>query len=104
MIKLDPFKILFAFTTGVATFFSPCSYALLPAYLVYYFKTEESGLKKCILNSLLMSSGILTIFGTLFLITSIISEYIKAIQLASSTFTGLTLILIGFLSLKAPSS
>lgn len=33
---VDTVLMQLAFSAGVVTFFSPCSYALLPAYISYY--------------------------------------------------------------------
>lgn len=32
----EPLRVGFAFTAGVATFFAPCAYPLLPGYVAYY--------------------------------------------------------------------
>ncbi len=34
---------LIAIVAGIATFFSPCSFPLLPGYLSFYYNTEEKG-------------------------------------------------------------
>ncbi len=37
---LDP-KVAFAFGAGVATFFAPCAYPLLPGYVAYFLGTDD---------------------------------------------------------------
>lgn len=39
---VDPLLLGLAFSAGVATFFSPCSVGLVPAYLAYYAGLEEA--------------------------------------------------------------
>jgi cytochrome c-type biogenesis protein len=42
VIDLDALRLGFAFSAGVATFFAPCAYPLLPGYVAYYLGRGES--------------------------------------------------------------
>ncbi len=59
------FGLLFvAVVAGVASFFNPCSFTILPAYLAQYYITEESGgkadNKKIVLSGLIAALGVTT--------------------------------------------
>lgn len=44
MIEFDALRLGFAFSAGVATFFAPCAYPLLPGYVAFYVGDgEEAG-------------------------------------------------------------
>lgn len=45
-MSVDPVVLGFAFSMGVATFFSPCSVALIPAYVGYFVGLEGPGAKE----------------------------------------------------------
>ncbi|MCL7416772.1 MAG: cytochrome C biogenesis protein, partial [Halalkalicoccus sp.] len=57
----------FAFGAGVATFFSPCAYPLLPGYVGYYVSRAETGDRRpvggALLRGLAAGAGVLTVFG-----------------------------------------
>ena len=60
--------VLFALAAGVATFFAPCSYALLPGYVGYYVAAtgqERTPLRGATIRGLAAAIGALTIFGVL---------------------------------------
>ncbi|MCH8013673.1 MAG: hypothetical protein IH823_02615 [Candidatus Dadabacteria bacterium] len=60
------FGLLFvAVVAGVASFFNPCSFPVLPAYLAQYYTTEGSGggandKKKILLSGLIAALGVIT--------------------------------------------
>jgi len=64
------FGLLFvAVVAGVASFFNPCSFPVLPAYLAQYYTTEESGRgvnskRKILLSGLIAALGV-TVFNLL---------------------------------------
>lgn len=71
---MSPFETLrlgFAFSAGVATFFAPCAYPLLPGYLAFFLgdvaTTETVGtrLRRGGVVAGLVSSGILLVYATL---------------------------------------
>lgn len=39
---VDPALLSLAFGAGLVTFFNPCAYAMLPAYVAYHFSRQES--------------------------------------------------------------
>ncbi len=52
---------LLAMVTAVATFFSPCSFPLLPGYLSVYYNSEEPGERKPALRrGMLAAAGVVT--------------------------------------------
>ncbi|KYH26054.1 cytochrome C biogenesis protein transmembrane region [Halalkalicoccus paucihalophilus] len=57
----------FAFGAGVATFFSPCAYPLLPGYVGYYVSRAETGNRRpvggALLRGLAAGAGVLAVFG-----------------------------------------
>ncbi len=78
-------ELTFAFTAGVLSLFSPCSFPLLPGYIVYLFGTKGS-LKNAILGGLTFTLGLVSIFTILGLAGSALGgfvlEYIPFFQLA----------------------
>lgn len=61
--------IAFAFGAGVATFFSPCAYPLLPGYVGYYVSQAETGDRRpvggALVRGLAAGAGVLLVFGAL---------------------------------------
>lgn len=59
----------FAFGAGVATFFSPCAYPLLPGYVGYYASRadvdEERPVGGALLRGVAAGAGVLAVFGAL---------------------------------------
>jgi cytochrome c-type biogenesis protein len=60
-----PFGLLFvALVAGVASFFNPCSFPVLPAYLAQYYTTEEPGgnesKKRLLLSGVVAALGVTT--------------------------------------------
>ena len=53
--------LVFAFTSGVISIFSPCSYALLPGYISYYLGSRF-GIVKAITGGIACTLGLLTVF------------------------------------------
>jgi cytochrome c biogenesis protein CcdA len=101
---MDPLLFSFAFGVGVLAFFTPCSYALLSAYVAHYLghalRQEstwlESGLEGTKLG-LAISAGFFTVFAGLGLIIMLVgmtlAEYLSifAIQIE----IGIAILLIG---------
>ncbi|WP_122088092.1 cytochrome c biogenesis CcdA family protein [Halalkalicoccus subterraneus] len=59
----------FAFGAGVATFFSPCAYPLLPGYVGYYVSRAETDERRpvggALVRGLAAGAGVLAVFGAL---------------------------------------
>jgi len=98
----------FAITAGVATFFSPCAYPLLPGYVGFYLNqtnADEASLGGASARGIVAGIGVLATFGALTWATLLVGQ---------STLSGVTLfetlvgaLLVGFGALvvtgKAPS-
>jgi cytochrome c-type biogenesis protein len=65
----DSYSLLFlAIVAGIATFFSPCSFPTLPAYLSSFYGKEEKNISKIVYYGALTAIGIVVfniIFGSL---------------------------------------
>lgn len=91
-----------AFGSGIATFFSPCSVALLPAYVSYTIrKNEELDTKAAntvVLGArfgILASLGILTVVASFGLVFSLIGNFLAPYAAWIGIITGAFLILLG---------
>jgi len=96
---LDYAGLFFAFTAGVFTLFSPCSYAMLPGYISYYLG-EDSSLSRAASGSLACTLGLMTVYllfgGLSSLLGSVLVSFIPTLNLLS----GLFLILLGVATLR----
>ena len=88
-----------ALFAGIASFFSPCSFPMLPGYMAYYFGIGKkgAGFKKAIIGGTAGALGIISIYfivGALLLYSaSIVAPYIPMIGLV----VGIILIILGAL-------
>lgn len=87
-----------ALGAGVATFFSPCAYALLPGYVSYYVATEEGGdapLGGALLRGGSASLGVFGVFavltGVAVAVGSAVEPYLSALELG----VGVVLVVLG---------
>jgi cytochrome c-type biogenesis protein len=75
----------FAFTAGMFSLVSSCSYVLLPGYISYYFGTT---VKKTVLGGFVCTIGLLTIFSSIAVLVSgfgvFLSQYIPFFDLIGS--------------------
>jgi cytochrome c-type biogenesis protein len=55
--------LAFAFSAGVATFFAPCAYPLLPGYVGYYLSREEADLGGAVVRGGAATAGALAVLG-----------------------------------------
>lgn len=65
---VEPLLLTFAFGAGVLSFFSPCAFPLLPAYVSYYLAqeaTDEDSLRQGLRFGGLTTLGMLAIFAGL---------------------------------------
>jgi cytochrome c-type biogenesis protein len=59
---VDLTGLVFAFTAGVLSIFSPCGYALLPGYVSYYLGSDLS-LVRAVVGGLACTLGLVTVFS-----------------------------------------
>jgi cytochrome c-type biogenesis protein len=86
--------ILFAFSAGVFSLFSPCSYALLPGYISFYLGSEFS-IKKGLAGGVASTLGLLSVFIVVGSLASILGEFIASIIPYLSLLAGGILITLG---------
>ncbi|WP_299429488.1 cytochrome c biogenesis protein CcdA [uncultured Meiothermus sp.] len=101
---MDPALFAYAFGVGVLAFFTPCSYAMLSAYVAHYFSQarrqesawQESGIEGIKLG-LAMSAGFFTVFAGLGLIIMLAGRVLSAYLsiFAPQIETGIALLLMG---------
>lgn len=93
----------FSFLAGVGSFFSPCSVALIPAYIGYYLGSQNQALhvKERILHGLKAGSlagfGLISVFILAGVIFSIFANVLKSVSFYLGIGTGALLIFLGIL-------
>ena len=79
------FDLAFAFSAGIFSIFSPCSFPLLPGYIAYMVGSKASG-KKAVLVGGICTLGFLTVFTILGAVASsvgsIFIRYLPWLQLS----------------------
>jgi len=97
---------VFAFSAGVAIFFSPCSVALLPSYISFLLvKEEDAALGKMRLAlaglkiGLVVSLGIVTIFLGLGLLVALLGNVLAPFAVWFGTTIGILLVIMGIFML-----
>jgi cytochrome c biogenesis protein CcdA len=103
---IDLVMLNFSFAAGVAAFFNPCGFAMLPAYVSYYLgrgeRTQEHWLRSSLQGlslGLTVSGGFFTVFGGLGLIFSLIGAAIAPYIPFATALIGLLLITLGIWTL-----
>ncbi|MBS3815372.1 MAG: cytochrome c biogenesis protein CcdA [Hadesarchaea archaeon] len=98
-------NVIFAFSSGIIAFLSPCSFPLLPAYISYYLGLREDSeevrmvnvLKKGLLGGLTCSLGVIFTFLLIGIgvasFSNVITPQIPMLELIA----GVLLIFLGFL-------
>ena len=85
--------LVFAFTAGLFTFLSPCSYPMLPGYISYYIGSAPV-FKKALLSGVVCSLGLIIVFSLVglivFIVGAFINPYLKMLQIVAAV------IIIGF--------
>ncbi|MDY6985351.1 MAG: cytochrome c biogenesis protein CcdA [Candidatus Thermoplasmatota archaeon] len=102
---MDPALALSAIGAGILTFFSPCSFPMLPAYLTFYLGlneeantgTETGTVKRGLLNGVISTSAFLLIFSIFGIITSLFSSYINPYMRYIEPVVGVILVILGVL-------
>jgi len=101
---IDLIAVSSAFSAGVLTFFSPCSFPMLPAYIALYMGIEENTthkkfLKRGVINGFISTFAFILVFSAIGLLTSlfasVINPYIRYLEPAIGVF----LIVLGVLYL-----
>jgi cytochrome c-type biogenesis protein len=96
--------LAFAFTAGVFSLFSPCSYALLPGYVSYYLGANF-GVVKALTGGLACTLGLITVFAAIGALASSLGELVPQIIPLLDIAAGIILIAMGLgnlLDLKMP--
>ncbi len=96
--------LAFAFTAGVFSLFSPCSYALLPGYVSYYLGAKF-GVVKALTGGLACTLGLITVFAAIGALASSLGELVPQIIPLLDIAAGVILIAMGLgnlLDLKMP--
>ena len=96
--------LAFAFSTGVFSLFSPCSYALLPGYISYYLGAKF-GVVKALTGGLACTLGLITVFAAIGGLSSSLGELTPQIIPLLDIAAGVILIAMGLgnlLELKVP--
>jgi cytochrome c-type biogenesis protein len=91
-------SISVAVAAGVATFFSPCAYALLPGYVGYYVGTVETDrppLAGAVVRGLAAVAGVLAVFVALGVVAVAVGERLRPIFPALEVAVGGILIVLG---------
>jgi len=96
--------LLLAFLGGIAGFFSPCAFALLPAYVSYYLSTDENPkmirMRKSIRLGMVCASGILIFTVVVGIIVMIIGNAVKEYIPMLTLVIGTVIIFLGAALLK----
>ena len=106
----DPSLLAFDFALGVAAFFSPCGYPMLPAYVAYYLPREGEGrpagaLLRGLGGGLLAALGALLVVGAIGALAALLGEPFKARVVHLELAGGLAIAALGVLVLlgRGPS-
>lgn len=97
--------LTFAVGAGLATFFAPCAYPLLPGYVGYYLHREDAGLAGAAVRGVVASAGALVVLlvggGVLLTVGQRLARHVALLE----PLVGVALVAFGllFLSGRAPS-
>lgn len=90
-----------AFGAGVATFFSPCTYALLPGYVGYYLSTTEGDgdggqpLLGTVVRGLAAVVGVVAVFGAIGVVAVLARPVVEPAIRVLEPAVGLLFVLFG---------
>ena len=96
--------LVFAFSAGVFSLFSPCGYALLPGYVSYYLGAKFR-VAKALTGSLVCTLGFITVFVAIGALALSLGELVPQIIPLLDIAAGVILIAMGLgnlLNLKMP--
>ncbi len=91
-----------AFGAGIATFFSPCAFPLLPGYMTYYLSSEEATdldrrqtIKKGVIQGTAPALGMFTFFCLIGLLAALIGSVIIEAEAYFVTAVAIVIIIMG---------
>jgi len=90
-------ELSMAVGAGVATFFSPCAYALLPGYVGVYLGDGEGTLRSDGLRGLAAAAGVLAVFAVTVGAVALVGEAVQPWIGRMEPLTGLALVVFGVL-------
>lgn len=94
---------LIAFLAGIFSFFSPCSFPLLPGYMAYYLSREEqkksSTIKKRLIDGVQPALGILVFYSPIGFACIFTGDVIKAYIPALELLVGILIVALGLVLL-----
>lgn len=98
-------EIGLAVGTGVATFFSPCAYALLPGYVGVYLGVggDDGSLVDDAVHGLAAAVGVLVVVGLTIAAVAAVGESIQEAVTVVEPLTGIALAAFGLLLLRGSS-
>ncbi|KTG08275.1 cytochrome c biogenesis CcdA family protein [Haloferax profundi] len=108
MLGLDPAfagTLAFALSAGVATFFAPCAYPLLPGYVGYYLSRDDADLGGAIARGGVASLAALTALAAIGVILALVGGRIASHIALFEPIVGAALVVFGLLLFtgRAPS-
>lgn len=97
--------LAFAATTGLATFFAPCAYPLLPGYVGFYLGQEDATLSGALVRGLAATTGALVVLGTVATVLVVAGQSLVSRLVFLEPVIGVALVVfgLGLLSGRAPS-
>jgi cytochrome c-type biogenesis protein len=98
-MSLELSELVFAFTAGVLSIFSPCGYALLPGYVSYYMGSELT-FRKAIVGGSVCALGLTTVFSLIGVLASSLGVILPQIIPLLDLLAGIIMIALGFVILS----
>lgn len=97
--------VAFAATTGLATFFAPCAYPLLPGYVGFYLGQDEADLSGALVRGLAATVGALVVLGTVATVLVLAGQSLVSQLVFLEPVIGVALVVLGvaLLSGRTPS-
>lgn len=91
-------SVILAFTAGVFTVFSPCSFPLLPGYFIYRL-TISSSRRQTILAGFICALGLISVFLVLAVLLSLAGAFLSFYVSAMPLIAGILMIAMGAIML-----
>lgn len=97
--------VAFAVGAGLATFFAPCAYPLLPGYVGYYLSQDDAGLGGAFARGVAATVGALLVLGAVGAALTVVGTRIVANLVYVEPVVGVGLVVLGVLVLtdRAPT-